>query len=239
MIAFFFNEEQLEAVKVTMNNLFESQEVKLPGTELYVKLWLENEGQSKYTWSLTDKGSIFYLTIMRYKKIDPPLKSPEKQSNISREQTEDWIQEKLNKYIARNSVTRVNVFDHGTVHDGPPELTQLSTLSNVMFKFSGDDLIITCHVKETTGGKNEKEYERTIKVPVYNLDEFSCWSTGIAFRSKFNSFEEKNSDGSNLKCDYAGFDFSGEDEENLSIRLQTAFAHLKSFVSKPKSNEVF
>lgn len=238
LIAFFYKKKQLEDVRRTMNKLFSFEEVKLPRTGLYAKLWVETEGNSVYTWSLTDKDFLFYLTVMHYKDIGPGKNNQGKKPNISKEQTEEWIQGKLNKYITPSSIHCFNLNPLGPA-DGASPLTKCDDYSNIVFKFEDDWLIIACHVKETFGGQNEKDFDRTIKIPIYSLDNFFCTTNEISFDSDFKAFEEDDSNGESSKTTFERFYFNGDQEEKLADRLQTTFVHLKSLVKKPTSKEAF
>jgi len=67
-VIFVFNSSQLQAVSQYLNEIFKFEEVKIPGTELWVKLWVETEDTGRYTWSFTDKESLSFLSVMFYKK---------------------------------------------------------------------------------------------------------------------------------------------------------------------------
>lgn len=67
-VVMFYNPQQKDAVTAFLNKSFSYQEVKIPGTELYSKLWIQTENSGRYTWSLTDKGDAFFLSILFYKK---------------------------------------------------------------------------------------------------------------------------------------------------------------------------
>lgn len=60
IIRIYLEEKQEKAVKEYLNETFTPQEVKIPDTELWIKLWIEKEQEGRYTWSLTDKDTFFF-----------------------------------------------------------------------------------------------------------------------------------------------------------------------------------
>ena len=66
-VVLFFNSTQLNSVKQYLTRTFLLQEVKIPDTELYTKLWIEKEINGRYTWSLTEKEEFFFVSLLFYK----------------------------------------------------------------------------------------------------------------------------------------------------------------------------
>lgn len=156
----------------------------------------------------------------------------------NRQETEAWIIEKLNKYIAKESYHSTDIID-----------TNISTnKKNFKFNLNSDNIIITSDVTEYTSSRflnfgpepKSSVYTETITISLKNIINKTFIQDGnIVFESNYNSFKIKQSDGFSNTVNWFSTRINAYEEENFAERFDKAMNHLLSFVKKTKSNEIF
>lgn len=167
------------------------------------------------------------------------INSIAQKANPTRFETEQWLTEKLNKYVSKSSVDCVqNPFSGGPV----PDNLYCLNCTNIKFQFIGNDIIINMDVKKTTN-KGESDYQyfkRKVTIPIDHLDNISYLGpVYLTFRTKYSAILVENSNGETSKSIIINFEFRSNSEEDFKVRFEKAMNYLKKFIKKPKSNEAF
>ncbi|MBS1649224.1 MAG: hypothetical protein JSR09_05905 [Bacteroidetes bacterium] len=182
--------------------------------------------------------SIFFFTAL----ILLTIPSVGQKANPTRSETEAWLLEKMNKYVAKNTIDCNELFP-GDKTSPFNKTTDCSTYTGVSFSFAGDNLIITANVKKTEyndKGNIETNFTRKVTIPLHDLDNtFYITSNGISFSTKYSAIRVDDSNGKSNKQGYFSLWFNTNEEENFKTRFEKAMSHLRTFVKIPKSNEAF
>ena len=156
----------------------------------------------------------------------------------SRIDTESWLLEKMNKYVAKNTIDCRKLSS-----DVFSKTTDCSTYTNVRFTLSGDNLIINFSVEKTEyndNGNVKSNFSRKVKVPLYDLsDDFYITTNSLSFATKYMAITIEDSNGKSQKSSFFKLWFNDQEEENFRDRFNKAMNHLRTFIKKPKSKEVF
>jgi len=162
-------------------------------------------------------------------------------ANPSRSETETWLLEKMNKYVAKNSIDCNKLLPGDNSFNN--KTTDCSTYTNVSFSFSGDNLLISSSVKKTEyhdNGNVETNFTRKITIPLYDLSyDFYITTNSLFFSTKYSAIKVDDSNGKSSKQSSFSLWFNTNEEEDFKTRFDKAMNHLRTFVKKPKSNEAF
>ncbi len=152
------------------------------------------------------------------------------ESNATRQETEKWILEKLNKYTEEH----YNSFRVGT-----PLVSYL--YKNYYYRFDNYNLIVTFD-NITRGDINGKltqvEQKTECKIPIYHLERLSDYNSKLSFYTNDTDITEttisfKLNETENRVTDYFGVNFKFDAEKDLFNRIVKAFQHLHQFYEKP------
>jgi hypothetical protein len=156
----------------------------------------------------------------------------------TRQQTEAWIIEKLNKYVEKEKYFSNKILDK----------EYSTTYKNIKFNLTNDFFTITSNVTEYISNRylidgpeiTKKEYTETVNIPLNKITNNNFIKDGyIFFESNYNSFVLTNSNGNNSSRNWFGTRINAFEEENFSTRFNKAMNHLLSFVKKTNSTEIF
>lgn len=157
----------------------------------------------------------------------------------SRKETEDWIIEKLNKYVVKENYHSMDFIDE----------TVVTSKNNIKFKLDNEHIFISSDVRKNTsnrfinvdGIKSEtKIYTETTSIPLKNITNKYFIKDGyVFFESNYNSFTMRHSDGYTSTNNWFGAKIRDNEEENFAERFNKAMNHLLSFTKKSKTSEIF
>lgn len=156
----------------------------------------------------------------------------------SRQETEVWIIEKINKYIGKEKYHSMDILD---------EKVSTST-KNIRFNLNDENLIITSDVTKYTSNRymidefksKTSTYTQSTTIPLKNITNKVFIKDGyIVFESNYNSFTTKHSDGYSSTDNWFGTKINANEEENFAERFNKAMNHLLSFIKKSKTTELF
>jgi hypothetical protein len=164
-------------------------------------------------------------------------------SKPTRQQTENWILDKINKYAAKEKF-------HSS--DGDLYYSSMKTSiseKNIEFKIINNDIVvssnITIYSRETFSPNQPlpvgetKTYSKTVNIPLDKIKSISVKDGYLVFDSDYKSILETDI---NSKPQYTSaylirFDQYGE--QDFANRFNKAAAHLLSFIKKSKTTELF
>ncbi len=165
--------------------------------------------------------------------------SQNSKSKPTREQTEGWIQDKINKYAAKEKF-----------HSSNYSSTKISTSEeNIQFKIIGNDIVVssnvTIYTRETFALNQPlpvgetKTYIKTVNIPLDKITSFYIKDGYLVFDSDYKSILETDI---NSKPQYTSAYLIKIDqygEQDFINRFNKAAAHLLSFIKKSKTSEIF
>ncbi len=173
-------------------------------------------------------------------------------NKATRQQTESWILEKLNKYVTKGVYSTSENVEKTLERTGVGSLSSnyrwTSEENNIRFRIDGNDIIVTSDFSRHTSNKYVQDelysktdtYSKTYTIPLDKITNKEFITQGyLVFRSNYNSFSEYTSKGSENKTSYFGIRIDEYGEENFAIRFNKAMNHLLSFTKKVKSSELF
>jgi hypothetical protein len=161
-------------------------------------------------------------------------------SNIkpSRQETEVWVIEKINKYIGKEKYHSMDLLDE-----------KVSTSNkNIRFNLNEENFVITSDVTKYTSNRYMSDefksktsvYTQSITIPLKNITNKNFIKDGyIVFESNYISFITKHSDGYSSTNNWFGTKINANEEENFAERFNKAMNHLLSFIKKSKTSEIF
>ncbi len=159
-------------------------------------------------------------------------------SKPSRQETESWIIEKLNKYIEKEEYHSTDILDK-----------RISTShKNIKFTLSTENIIISSDVIKNTSNRylidgikiDEETYTEKTTIPLKNITNKIFIKDGfIVFESNYNSFITRNSNGYSRTNNWYGTRIKSYEEANFAERFNKAMNHLLTFIKKSKSTELF
>ena len=156
-------------------------------------------------------------------------------SSATRSQTETWLLEKMNKYVAANTIKCYKIFQ-----DDPSTTTHCLTYRNVSFSFSGDNLIINMSVEKSIKDKLDSRFTRNVTIPLYALsNDFYITTNSLFFSTKYSAIKVEDSNGNPEKQGSYSLSFKTNEEDDFESRFDKAMNHLRTFIKKPKSSEAF
>ena len=159
-------------------------------------------------------------------------------SKPSRQATEVWIIEKINKYIDKEKYHSMDIFDENVS----------TSNKNIKFNLNDENIIITSDVTKYTSNRyindefksKTSAYTQSITIPLKNITNKAFIKDGyIVFESNYNSFTTKQSDGFSSTNNWFGTRINANQEENFAERFNKAMNHLLSFIKKSKTTELF
>lgn len=170
----------------------------------------------------------------------------------TRQQTESWIIEKLNKYVTKGVYSTSESVDKTLEQAGIGSISTdykwSSEENNIKFRIVDNNIIVTSDYSRHTTSKyiqdkyysSTDSYSKTYTIPLDKITNKEFIDQGyLVFRSNYNSFTVNNSEGSENKTSYYGIRIDAFGEENFSVRFNKAMNHLLSFTKKTKSSELF
>jgi hypothetical protein len=163
----------------------------------------------------------------------------------TRQQTETWLLEKINKYIKK-----VNYKSFDTVAAGFLYVAKTITISekNIKLVLNDTSIIITSDVEKTRGNKymidgleyETENYTESITIPLKNITNKVFINQGyLVFESNYESFVLAESNGYKRTTNWYGLQIDAYKEEDFAARLNKAMNHLLTFVKKSKPSETF
>jgi hypothetical protein len=158
----------------------------------------------------------------------------------SRMATENWIVEKLNKYVSKSNLECNKLFPG--MDDSP--IKNCLTYKNIRFSISRDTLLVSANVNDIEykdKGKLESNFSRIIYVPLATLADTKTYisATSLFLITKFSSIIVKDDNGRSEKTSLLKLYISTDEEENFIERFDKAMNHLRSFIKSEKSKEAF
>lgn len=161
-------------------------------------------------------------------------------SKPTRQQTEAWLIDKINKYVQKEKYFSLddNVFDKKITGSD----------KNIKLNLTNDYIIITYEVEEHISNKfmidgieiKTNNYNETVKIPLKDLsNNVFIKDSYLVFESNFNSFVTSRSGGKSTTSAWEGVRINANEEENFAERFNKAMNHLLSFIKKSKTTELF
>jgi len=143
---------------------------------------------------------------------------------VSKEQTVNWILEKLSSYTQDTWVA--------------------SYTTDTFFDFSFDDYYLVITYRQEHSANTTPTYtDGKVMIPIYDLNKVQDLATSINFTTESNTimlFDDRyNNPNSKTVTNEFRLIFKLNAETNLADRLNKAFMHLKTFYQKPPDKEVF
>lgn len=148
----------------------------------------------------------------------------------TKEATEKWILEKLNRYNISSTSKHPILDNNWTSYDG------------YSFSFNQYYLVVKYSGKAYNGYsyKNDTKYTCIEKIPIYDITSVSTSGTSLLISTNKKTIIRWCE---GYKNDYVSglfsLGFSSNSETDLEERLNKAFMHLKKFYKKPQSTETF
>ena len=164
-------------------------------------------------------------------------------SKPTRQQTEAWLIDKINKYAAKEKF-------HSS--DGDLYYSSIKTSiseENIQFKIISNDIVVSSNVtiySRETFSPNQplpvgetKTYSKTVNIPLDKIKSITVKDGYLVFDSDYKSILEtdRNSKPQYTSAYLIRFDQYGE--QDFANRFNKAAAHLLSFIKKSKVNEIF
>lgn len=164
-------------------------------------------------------------------------------SKPTRQQTEDWIQEKLDKYVSKEKY-----------HSSDDNL-YYSTLKisisekNIQFKIIGNDIVVSSNVtiySRETFSPNQplpvgetKTYTKTVNIPLDKIKSITVKDGYLVFDSDYKSILETDRSSKPQYTSAYLIRIDQYGEQDFTNRFNKAAAYLLSFIKKSKISEIF
>lgn len=155
----------------------------------------------------------------------------------SRQQTQDWLIEKINKYLDTEDFSSSDL----------TTFTISEKKTNIKLKFEGDNIVITYDSNIYTINRfmNDGPYSKNtnfsseVIIPLNRLSQKVFIKNGLLFfNSNFNSFTEKRNQEVSKRSFYS-VGINQNEEENFVERFNKAMNYLLTFIKKPTLSETF
>lgn len=165
------------------------------------------------------------------------------QKQVSRAETEEWLLSKMNKYVAASTFECYKMFPEGTT-GLYNKVSNCSEYTGTTFNFKGDSLVINAKVKREEYNDNEtivERFSRRVVIPICDLASYDSYINGdsLCFKTKFSVIKFEDSNMKSSKWSSFFLKITTFDEEDFIKRFNKAMNHLRTFIKKTKSKEVF
>lgn len=164
--------------------------------------------------------------------------SQKKGNKPTRQQTEIWLSEKIDRYINKENYHSIDIEDK-----------TINTIDkNIKLTLNDNSIIITYDVKKTRSNRylidglefKTENYSESITIPLKNITNKVFINKGyLVFESNFESFVRANSNGSKSTTNWYGLRIDAYKEEDFPERFNKAMNYLLTFVKKSKTSETF
>jgi hypothetical protein len=161
-------------------------------------------------------------------------------SKPTRQLTEIWLSEKINKYLQKKDYYSIDDINLSTKISGD--------IKNIKLRFTNETILITKEVEERSSNKfmfdgpqfETKNFNESITIPLKDLKNKEFIKDGyLFFESSYNSFVITSSDGHKRTSNWHATRINAFEEENFTERFNKAMNHLLSFIKKSKPSELF
>lgn len=158
----------------------------------------------------------------------------------TRQQTEVWLLDKINKYILKEN--------YYSFDDKIFNKKVTGSKKNIKLNLTSDSILISYEVEEYISNRfmidgietKTNNYNETVKIPLKDLsNKVFIKDSYLVFESNFNSFVTSRSKGASTTSAWEGLRINANEEENFAERFNKAMNHLLSFIKKPKTTELF
>jgi hypothetical protein len=164
--------------------------------------------------------------------------SQKKDNKPTRQQTEIWLSEKIDRYINKENYHSIDTEDKKII----------TIDKNIKFTLNDNSIIITYDVEKTRSNRylidglefKKENYTESVTIPLKNITNKVFINKGyLVFESNYESFVRTKSNGSKSTTSWFGLRIDAYKEEDFSKRFDKAMNHLLTFVEKSKTSETF
>jgi hypothetical protein len=181
--------------------------------------------------------STAFLSIMFFLGL-----SQNSNSKPTRQQTENWIEDKINKYAVKEKFHSSD----DNLYYSPIKIS--TSEKNIQFKIIGNVVVVssTVTIYSTDAFPNQpisvgetKTYSKNVNIPLDKIKSITIKDGYLVFESDYKSILETDI---NAKPQYTSAYIIRIDqfgEQDFTNRFNKAAAHLLSFIKKYKISEIF
>lgn len=181
-----------------------------------------------------------FFLLLTFFIISNILYSQKNANKPTRQQTEIWLSEKINKYLHKE--------DYYSFDENISRKRISGSKKNIVLKLTDNSILITMNVQQHTSNKFmidgpeivEENYSETITIPLKDItNKVFIKESYLVFESNYESFITSNSDGFKTTSFWKGFRIDTNKEPDFAVRFNKAMNHLLTFVKKSKPSETF
>lgn len=156
----------------------------------------------------------------------------------TRQQTESWLIEKINKYILKETFFSFDVL----------EKKISGHKNNFKIELNNENITITCVVTKYISNRffsdgleiEKKEYLESTTIPLNKItNKAFIKKSYLVFESNYNSFIFKSDNIEQSPTNWFGIQILDNNEENFAERFNKAMNYLLSFIKTNKATEIF